>query len=286
MTTGSEFDNLGHNLPAGARHYRAFVGPSTTYDIVGALQFSLLVALGLREHHTLLDIGCGSLRGGKLFIPYLLPGHYYGIEPERWLVEEGISKELGHDLVQLKQPTFSHDSSFTLSTFGRKFDFILAQSIFSHASKSQIHRCLEEAGKVMSPSSLFVANYARGEQDYEGDNWVYPGGVTFTSETMRRFSEEHGLRMLPIYWPHPHGLSWIVFVRPGNESVTNALAQQPVQLQHALATCQRRLAEVEGHPYVKLGMWIRRTLRRWLARSNGVVPPPSNARESVDYWKK
>ncbi len=278
MTTSPEFDDLGRNLPAGAHHYRAFVGPSTTYDVVGALQFGLLVALGLREHHTLLDIGCGSLRGGKLFIPYLLPGHYYGIEPERWLVEEGISQELGQDLIRLKQPTFSHDSSFALSTFGRQFDFILAQSIFSHTSKAQIHRCLDEADKVMSPSSLFVANYAIGEQDYEGDDWVYPGGVTFTPASMHRFGAEHGLTMLPVYWPHPHGLSWIVFVRPGNESAVDALAQQPVQLQQALAMCRRRLAEIEGHPYIKLGMWIRRTLRRWLVRSDGVVPPPSNAR--------
>lgn len=277
MTTGPESDNLGCDLPAGARHYRAFVGPSATYDVVAALQFSLLVALGLREHHTLLDIGCGSLRGGKLFIPYLLPGHYYGIEPEHWLVEEGISRELGQDLVRLKQPAFSHDSSFTLSTFGRQFDFILAQSIFSHASKAQIHRCLEEAGRVMYPSSLFVANYAIGEQDYEGDDWIYPGGVTFTPASMSRFGAEHGLTMLPVYWPHPHGLSWFVFVRPGNESAVEALAQQPVQLQQALAICRRRLAEVEGHPYVKLGMWIRRTLRRWLARSDGVVPPPPHS---------
>ncbi|MFQ3684240.1 class I SAM-dependent methyltransferase [Roseiflexus sp.] len=235
-----------------------------------------MIALGLREHHTLLDIGCGSLRGGKLFIPYLLPGHYYGIEPERWLVKEGISRELGQDLVRLKRPEFSHDSSFTLSTFGRQFDFILAQSIFSHTSKAQIHRCLEEADKVMSPSSLFIANYAIGEQDYEGDDWVYPGGVTFTPTSMSRFGAEHGLTMMPIYWPHPHGLSWFVFVRPGNESAADALAQQPVQLQQALAMCQKRLAEIEGHPYVKLGMWIRQTLRRRLTRSDGVVPPPSN----------
>lgn len=274
QSSDAEFDALGRSLPAGAHHYRAFVGPPATYDVVGALQFSLLIALGLREHHTLLDIGCGSLRSGKLFIPYLLPGNYFGIEPEQWLIEEGITRELGHDLIRLKRPTFSNDNFFTLSIFNRQFDFILAQSIFSHTSKAQIRRCLAEAIKVMSASSLFVANYAIGEQDYEGDDWVYPGGVTFTPQSMEQFGAEYGLKMIPIYWPHPHGLSWIVFVRPGNETVVGSLAQNPVQLQQALLVCKRRLEEIEEHPYVKMGMWVRRKLRRLLSPSDGIYPTP------------
>jgi len=70
-------------------NYKSYVGPLEFYDIVSGLQFVVLYLLGLREHHCLLDIGCGSLRGGKLFIPYLLPNRYFGIEPEKWLIEEG-----------------------------------------------------------------------------------------------------------------------------------------------------------------------------------------------------
>ena len=58
-------------------NHRAFVGPREHYDIVGAMQFTLLYFLGLREHHYLLDIGCGSLRAGRFFIMYLKPGHYF-----------------------------------------------------------------------------------------------------------------------------------------------------------------------------------------------------------------
>src|SRR5690242_2519307 len=89
-------------MPApGSRHYRAFIGPYQNYDLVGAMQFNLLTYLGLREHHSLLDIGCGSLRAGKLFIPYLLAGNYYGIEPEEWLLEAGISQEVGQDQINI-----------------------------------------------------------------------------------------------------------------------------------------------------------------------------------------
>ena len=69
----------GRNVPPGSRHYRAFVGDTQTYDVFSHMQFSLMTLLGLRETHTLLDIGCGSLRAGKLFLMYLLPDCCFGI---------------------------------------------------------------------------------------------------------------------------------------------------------------------------------------------------------------
>jgi len=73
--------SLGAGLAPDSNNYRAYVGPVEKYDLVAANQFNLLTMLGLRENHFLLDVGCGSLRGGRLFIPYLLPHHYFGIEP-------------------------------------------------------------------------------------------------------------------------------------------------------------------------------------------------------------
>ena len=35
------------------------------WDEVGQLQVDFLVSRGLMQHHKLLDIGCGSLRGGS-----------------------------------------------------------------------------------------------------------------------------------------------------------------------------------------------------------------------------
>jgi hypothetical protein len=58
------------------KDYRSYVGPSDEYDIMGATQFNLLTSLGLRENHTLLDFGCGSLRAGRLFITYLTKSRY------------------------------------------------------------------------------------------------------------------------------------------------------------------------------------------------------------------
>ena len=78
----------GIGQPGGSEHYRAYVGPPHYYDLMAAMAFNLLTICGLREHHRVLDIGCGSLRMGRLLMPYLLAERDTGLEPNRWLVEE------------------------------------------------------------------------------------------------------------------------------------------------------------------------------------------------------
>lgn len=206
-------NNLGIGLPIGSRHHRAFVGPPEKYDIVAAMQFNLLTTAGLREHHTLLDIGCGSLRAGRLFIPYLLPGNYYGLEPNKWLLDDGAKNEIGRDLLRIKRPVFDHNREFKLTVFGRQFDYVLAQSIFSHSAPRQIEKCLLEASKVMHPESVFFATYMPGQENYEGGEWVYPGCVFYTEERMLQFAADAGLHAIPNPWKHPNDQRWLLIKR-------------------------------------------------------------------------
>lgn len=203
-------------------NYRAYVGPEKWYDIISAMQFNLLTSLGLRQNHYLLDIGCGSLRAGRLFIPYLLHSHYFGIEPNKWLIDDGIKHELGGPgLVEAKKATFSYDDNFTLTSFNRKFDYLLAQSIFSHACERQIRRCLSQARKVMKSSSLFVATYfdssdprAESRQEgpnFEGDEWSYPGCVFYTLDHIKELAEEQGLTCELLDCEHPDLQTWVKF---------------------------------------------------------------------------
>lgn len=256
-------DAPAQGLRAGAAHYRAFVGPPETYDAVSANQFTLLTLLGLREHHAVLDIGCGSLRGGRLFIPYLLPGGYFGIEPEAWLIEAGINNELGRDVIALKRPAFSHDRDFTLSVFGRQFDFLLAQSIFSHASEPQIRTCLSQAKEVMKPTAVFAATFVEGDTDYTGTEWVYPGCVTYRLEHMAHLAGEHGLACRRIDWPHPAQQQWVLFTHPEHAEQLPALgdASALLRLEQETRFLKERLERIESHPYVKLGQRIQQLLR-------------------------
>lgn len=214
------------NLAAGDQHYKAFVGPPLKYDLMGSLQFLLLSAAGLRAHHKVCDVGCGSLRAGKLLIPYLDKGNYFGLEPNQWLIDEAIEQEIGQDLVSLKAPRFDNNENFNLSSFGEKFDFVVAQSIFSHASAKQIKSCLKEVRQHLQAEGLFIATFIWGKQDYEKDDWVYPGCVAYQPQTVKNWAwTEFGLKMSLTDWPHPNGQNWALFYLPENEAKAEKLAR-------------------------------------------------------------
>jgi SAM-dependent methyltransferase len=245
-------------MRAGEHHHRAWVGPPQTYDLVAAGQFGLLTQLGLREHHTLLDVGCGSLRGGRLFIPYLLPERYFGIEPETWALEEGIASEVGRDLIDLKRPSFSDVDDFRLSVFGRRFDYILAQSIFSHAARHQIERCLAEAAEVLEPEGLLAATWMEGP-DHAGTEWVYPECATYQADSMGALVEAAGLRFEPVEWPHPNGQRWFVATRPdAPPRAEGGTIAGTYGLRERLATAEGALERIGRHPVYRAYRWVRR----------------------------
>jgi len=137
-------------LRPGDAHYKAYVGPPRRFDFMGATQFALLFHMGLRDHHTVLDFGCGSLRLGRSLIPYLQAGGYFGIDPNKWLIEDGIENELGQDGIQLKRPRFAYNTDFDCSIFGEKFDYIIAQSIFTHCGPNHFETFLERAAQALT----------------------------------------------------------------------------------------------------------------------------------------
>lgn len=189
--------------------YRAGVGPADKYDIIGAMQFIVMINLGLRDFHYLLDIGCGSLRGGRLFIPYLLSGHYFGIEPNKALVKEGVRKELGQSIWYTKMPKIAYRDDFRITRcFEQKFDFILAQSIFSHATQAQIATCLKEAKKCLVPKGVMAATYFKGSTNYTGNTWAQSPDAHYTKLWMKDICRQHGFVYQELNRSHPSNQTW------------------------------------------------------------------------------
>jgi hypothetical protein len=210
-------DYLGIGRSAGDAHYRAYVGPPHDYDLVAAMCFNLLTTIGLRQHHRLLDVGCGSLRLGRLFIPYLNVGRYVGVEPNAWLVDEGIRKETGAEQIRIKRPVFLFDSSPEIILGQGPFDFAVAQSIFSHCGQDLIRGWLHGLRPVLSPAGVLVATYLPSDQDSTSPGWTYPGCVSYRPETLRNLAEEEGFRMVLLDWRHPRQ-SWVAFLQTATPS--------------------------------------------------------------------
>lgn len=190
-------------LRPGDRHYMAYVGPPLQYDFMGATQFRLLCTLGLRAHHRLLDFGCGSLRAGRLFISYLDRGNYFGIEPNQWLIEDSTQNQIGADMLRIKAPRFAHNSDFRSDVFSEQFDFIIAQSIFTHCGPELIQRALGNFRESLLPGGLIAASFVEARSDSTGTGWVYPECLGYRKRTILGFARAAGLRALRIPWYNP-----------------------------------------------------------------------------------
>lgn len=196
----------------GDDNYRAYVGPPDQYDFMGATQFRLLTGLGLREDHHVIDIGCGSLRAGRLLLQYLLPGRYTGIEPNAWLWQQALEREIGADVQTRKAPRFSTEADFQLSdSADDSADFIIAQSIYSHTGLDLFETSMQAAARCLSPQGQFLFTAILPDspgatnmpQGAELSGWLYPGCTSFAQQTVTELCTAAGLHVQKLAWFHP-----------------------------------------------------------------------------------
>jgi len=257
-------------LPPGAHHYAAYVGPPEQYDFMGATQFRLLTTLGLRENHSVLDFGCGSLRAGRLLIPYLREGRYYGLEPNQWLIDDAIERELGQTLIDLKRPTFLHHSDFSATAFGVSFDYILAQSIFSHAGHDLVSKCLADFRSCLNPSGLILATFVEPQllgrtEDSPENGWVYPDCVGFRRETVQALIAKAGLAGRALPWFHPRQ-TW--FAMAHSPAELPAVADD-AHLSGVVLRCAELAPPQEGTAASRRVSWRSDLWKMLRARKNG-----------------
>lgn len=136
------------------------------WEEVGQLQIDYLVAHGLMPEHRLFDLGCGTLRAGRHLVRYLDADRYTGMDMSseaiasaRTLVrEEGLSD---------KAPTLIRNATGNLEfkeLAGRRFDVVLAQSVFTHLLEEHIDECFRHIDRVLAPGGRFFFTYAEAEQ--------------------------------------------------------------------------------------------------------------------------
>lgn len=97
---------------------------------------------GLRPEHTLLDYGCGILRGGLQFVPYLNRGNYVGVDISVMRLEQGrrLMDEAGIDRAAYSTCLVRDCSLKVLGN--RKFDYVWAHAVLMHMPESDIRSLL------------------------------------------------------------------------------------------------------------------------------------------------
>jgi SAM-dependent methyltransferase len=210
------------------------------------MTFNLLTTLGLRQQHSLLDVGCGSLRIGRLLIPYLNRGKYFGVEPNEWLVREGIKQELGEAVLEIKRPTFFFSESPDVITQSKVlFHFVLAQSIFSHCGLDLIKNWLSAISRSLAEDGALVATFLIGEEDSPKKGWIYPDCVNYRPATLEQAAAHVNLRFQLLDWKHPRQ-TWALFAAPEFDS--GWFKNKPLTWNTALERALRQKDQPTNHP--------------------------------------
>ncbi len=129
------------------------------YLDVGKEFLTFLQGHGLRPEHRLLDYGCGILRGGLQFIPYLDPGNYVGVDISRVRLDQG--REL-MDAAGIARDHYSvllvQDCSLR-ELEGQKFEYIWAHAVLTHMPEADIRALLGSLKRHMAEGAQFFFTF-------------------------------------------------------------------------------------------------------------------------------
>lgn len=186
--------------------YRAKKDPKQAiggkWDEVGPHQLHFLKTQGLKPESKMLDVGCGSLRGGIHFISFLDKGNYTGMDISANLLKVAKKHLQEHDL-ESKSPRLVQTNDMHFDEFDNdKFDFLNAQSVLSHMPREDIVEMFSNLHKVMHETSVFIATYKElkeGKTDYHSS--VNELNFHYTLEMLQEIADEAGFKAEKIHDP-------------------------------------------------------------------------------------
>jgi hypothetical protein len=201
-----------------------FLGvPVLDFEKGGREQLIYLLLAGLNPGSKLVDLGCGVLRGGYWLIHFLDPACYCGIEPHTERLEMGINTVLEPEVLEAKLPRFDSNPHFDTSVFGEKFDFFLAYSIWTHASKWQIRVMLDSFLRDSKDDGVFLTSYlpaSWNHPDYNGNKWNgtshesdVPGCIHHSLWWIKAECDRRGLCVRELGQDKTHGQFWLEIKR-------------------------------------------------------------------------
>jgi SAM-dependent methyltransferase len=125
-------------------------------------QSDFLIAHGLRPEQRLLDIGCGTLRGGIPLIEYLDAGHYFGIEAREEALKEAYAA-LAEAGLEGKSPTLIHSADPAGVNLREQVQVAWAFSVLIHMEDPIVEACLGLVARVLDEGGVFYANVILGD---------------------------------------------------------------------------------------------------------------------------
>lgn len=133
-------------------------GPGGIWSHLEQYQLNALTRLGLKPHHSVLDVGCGPLTVGLALMTYLDRGNYVGLDLLPEPLNESYRRIAKHDLAH-KNPTLVCSSTFGKRELQqRKFDYIWMSQLSYHLDDLQMTLLFEQTRAMMSDTSVFLVD--------------------------------------------------------------------------------------------------------------------------------
>ena len=142
------------------RHGR--VGAPHLWRMQRAFQIDFLQRMGLDRQHHLLDLGCGTLRGGLPLIGFLSAGNYTGIDVRAEIIEEAL-RELEEAGLEQRYPRIGHVDSLAGLDLRASYDYVWAFSVLMHLEDPDLEIALSFAARHLAARGTFYANVHLGD---------------------------------------------------------------------------------------------------------------------------
>lgn len=173
-------------------HRHAAVGPAHLWELKRRFQFEFLTSHGLRPESRLLDVGCGTLRGGIPLIEYLRTGHYVGVEARADALAEA-RKELADAGLEHKRPLLIHAEDPAQVRLQERVDFAWAFSVLFHMQDETVDACLALVARELTGDGVFYANVGLGDRREQQGRWQGFPVISRTREFYTSLAAAHGL---------------------------------------------------------------------------------------------
>jgi len=151
------------NVNRSVEQRHSLAGPVELWDTQRQFQIAFLKEHGLKPHHTLLDFGCGPLRGGIPIIKYLNNGNYYGVDRNREALAEA-EKELEENKLEHKLPTLTNNKNLETLKLNKAFDFIWAFSVAIHMKDNVFETFIAFISNHLKRNGVLYMNVNIGER--------------------------------------------------------------------------------------------------------------------------
>jgi SAM-dependent methyltransferase len=174
----------------------ALVGPKSQWQFKRDFQIDFLRRAGLQPTDRVLDLGCGTLRGGIPIIEYLGTGRYTGVDVRPETIEEAYAELELHGL-ERKAPRLVASPSLAASGIDSRFDVVWAFSVLIHMTDDVLDDCIAFVADRLAPHGKFFANVNIGTND-DDRHWREFPVVWRPMAAYEAVAAAHGLRATDI----------------------------------------------------------------------------------------